>query len=132
MSPTKTKEPSATITPATAAAAPPPMITPGQATALVAAADTKAPQLQPPGSALAQAAAAGVSVMSSATIGALYTTDNVSNAWVYLNAIGWRRISPSSPGGHQAILEIARLARDAGVAVQCDDDGSVIHNIYLW
>jgi hypothetical protein len=70
--------------------------------------------------------------MSSATVGALYTTDNVSNAWIYLNAIGWRRISPTSPGGHQAILEIARLARDSGVPVQCDDDGSVIHNIYLW
>jgi hypothetical protein len=133
MSPTKAKAPSAEVTPATATSAPPPTITPGEATALVAAkVDGTGPQLQPPGAALAQSAAAGVSVMSSATIGALYTSNNVMNAWVYLNAIGWRRISPANQSGHQSILEIARLARDAGVAVQCDDDGSVIHNIYMW
>ena len=30
------------------------------------------------------------------------------------------------------MLSIIRLARDANVAVQCDEDGSVIHTVYVW
>jgi hypothetical protein len=93
-----------------------------------------APALQPPGiegSTEAQAAAAGITA-TSATVGGLWTNNAQSNAWVYLNAVGWRRLSPANPGAHHAMLQIARLARDANIQVQCEEDGSVVHAIYVW
>jgi hypothetical protein len=141
MSPTtRAKPPNArpqeTMTPATAGSAPAPTIVPGPPgiAAPGGATQLDGPILEPPGSdggALA-AQAAAVTALSSATVGALYTTNNTTNAWVFLNAIGWRRLSPANAGAHQAMLEIARLARDGNIPVQCEEDGSVIHTIYLW
>jgi hypothetical protein len=142
MSPTKPKggsrEPSETAVPASAGGAPAPVIVPEQAPAAIArngAGAIAAPMLQPPGTdaagLAAQAPAAGVAV-TSATVGGLWTSNHQSNSWAYLNGIGWRRLSPANAGAHHAMLQIARLAKDGNMQVQCEEDGSVVHAIYLW
>jgi hypothetical protein len=143
MSPTKTKAPAngpaaPTAAPVSAAGAPTPALSPQRvisAPPVDGAGGPGGPALQPPGTEAAglggQAPAAGVT-LTSATVGGLWTSNNTSNAWVYLNAVGWRRLSPANAGAHQAMLEIARLAKDGNITAQCEEDGSVIHVIYLW
>jgi hypothetical protein len=141
MSPTKTKEPKAPerrFTPAAAGGAPPPTYAPADVGTLPATReDQAAPALHPPDAAQtgveAQAVSAdGVTAWQTATVGGLYTTNHTANAWAYLNAIGWRRISPANASAHQLMLELCRLSRDAGVPLQVDEDGSTIKTIYLW
>jgi hypothetical protein len=142
MSPTKTKAPAngpaaPTGTPSSVAGAPIPALSPGRVISAPAVDGTGpgAPALLPPGTEAAgldaQAPAAGVTV-TSATVAGLWTSNNTSNAWVYLNAVGWRRLSPANAEAHQAMLEIARLAKDGNITAQCEEDGSTIHAIYLW
>ena len=142
MSPTKTKSPPTpreTATPARAGGAPAPLLTPEQIITtppVDGAASIGAPAVHPPGTEAAglQAmdGAAAIGVLTSATIGGLWTSNHQSNAWAYLNGVGWRRLSPANPGAHHAMLQIARLAKDGGITAQCEEDGSVIHAIYLW
>ncbi len=142
MSPTKTKapqtKPRAEMTPAASGGAPPPTLAPTDVGTLPATgAAVGAPALHPPDAVEtgvdAQAiAAGGITTWQNATVGGLYTTNNATNAWAYLNAVGWRRISPANANGHQLMLELCRLSRDTGVALQVDEDGSVIKTVYLW
>jgi hypothetical protein len=144
MSPTKTqnrkdKAPEETMTPAAAGGAPAPTIIPSSVGTLPAARDgaAAAPALSPPDAidtgVEAQAAElGGITAWQTATVGALYTTNNAMNAWVFLNAVGWRRLSPTNASGHQLMLELCRLSRDSGAALQVDEDGSVIKTVYLW
>lgn len=141
MSPPKTKEPPTTprdtATPASAGGAPAPTMTPHGTTAAPPATGPGAPVMEPPGSAMAGIAAQavaedGIGAWHSVTIGGLYTTNHQSNAWAYLNGVGWRRISPANAVAHHAMLQILRLARDGNLTVQCDEDGSVIHTVYVW
>ena len=139
MSPTKTKEapsrPSAKVSGPPADTPVPSQVPQGLVGAV---ADTRnAPVLAPPDSEAAaltgaQAEVAGIAAWQNVTIGGMWTSNHQSNAWAYLNGIGWRRISPSNAISHHAMLSIIRLARDANVAVQCDEDGSVIHTVYVW
>jgi hypothetical protein len=139
MSPTKTKE--APTRPSEKASGPPadtpvPSQVPQGLVGRVA--DGRGgPVLAPPDSEAAalmgaQAEVAGIAAWQSVTIGGLWTSNHQSNAWAYLNGIGWRRISPSNAVSHHAMLSILRLARDANLTAQCDEDGSVIHNVYVW
>lgn len=137
MSPT-TKAPTRprhAATPAGGGSAPAPMITPEQiATKPPGSNGTTgpgAPEMAPPGAA-AQAAGAVAATMTSATVGGLWTSNNTSNAWVFLNGVGWRKLSPANPTSHQALLELARVAKDANATVQADEDGSVVHAMYVW
>jgi hypothetical protein len=141
MSPTKTTAngPAApTATPVSAAGAPTPTLSPQHVISAPppdGVGGPGAPALQPPGTEATgfgiQAPAAGVTV-TSATVAGLWTSNNTSNAWVYLNAVGWRLLSPANAGAHQAMLEIARLAKDGNITAQCQEDGTIIHAIYLW
>lgn len=140
MSPTKTKE--APSRPSEKVSGPPadtpvPTQVPQGLVGRAAAGGPGVPVLAPPDSEAAaligaQAEVAGIAAWQSVTIGGLWTSNHQSNAWAYLNGIGWRRISPSNAVSHHAMLSILRLARDANLTAQCDEDGSVIHNVYVW
>lgn len=141
MSPTKTKEPpskpSASVSGPAATATPVPTEMPQGLVGRGPTAGPGAPVLAPPDSEAAglmsaQAEAQAIAAWQSVTIGGLWTSNHQSNAWAYLNGIGWRRISPANATAHHAMLQILRLARDANVAVQCDEDGSLIHTVYVW
>ena len=139
MSPTKTKappRPSAKVTAAAATDTPVPTRMPQDLVAR-SAAGPGVPVLAPPDSHAAaligaQAEVDAIAAWQSVTVGGLWTSNNQSNAWAYLNGIGWRRISPASPVAHHAMLQILRLAKDANLTVQADEDGSVIHTVYVW
>lgn len=136
MSTTTTDAPARTATPAGAGGAPAPTMTPGQTAARTQDARRDgAPTLQPPdGAATGVAAQAGdgIAAWQTTTVGGLYTTNHTANAWAYLNGIGWRRLAPANANGHQNLLELCRLAKDANVAIQADEDGATIKTIYLW
>jgi hypothetical protein len=139
MSPTKTKAPSRPSEKVTGAAAtdtPVPTQMP-QGLTERAAAGIGVPVLAPPDSHAAglmgaQAEVQAIAALQSVTVGGLWTSNNQSNAWAYLNGVGWRRISPASPVAHHAMLQILRLAKDANITVQADEDGSLIHTVYVW
>lgn len=137
MSTTKTKQrPSQSATPARSGADGGPQITPEMFTGAAVSLDGRAPDgpaLRPPGDGgLAAQAADPRITATSATVGGLWTNNAASNAWAFLNGVGWRRISPANATSHQAMIGLARLARDAGAQVQCDEDGSIIHAMYVW
>ena len=91
------------------------------------------PALTPPGTnAGGQAEGVTATVWRTATITGLWTNNSASNAYAYLNAVGWRRLSGANPTAHQALVALARLARDSGASTQCEDDGAVIHSMYVW
>jgi hypothetical protein len=138
MSPTKTKEPptapSGQVSPARAGI-PVPSLTPQASTMAPPATGPGGPTLEPPDTAAglaAQAAVDGIGAWQSVTIGALWTSNHQSNAWAFLNGVGWRRISPANGVSHHAMLQILRVARDGNLTVQCDEDGSVLHTVYVW
>jgi hypothetical protein len=138
--PTKTKtppKPAARATAASTSATPMPTLTPEGMTAAAPGAGAGGPMLTPPGSngaglLGAQAEAQAVAAVQSVTIGGLWTSNNQSNAYAYLNGIGWRHISAANPVSHHAMLQILRLARDGNLTAQCDEDGTNIHNVYVW
>jgi hypothetical protein len=135
MSPTKAPaQPRRSTTPVGGGAAPAPTITPEQVAVKPPGANGTtgpgAPEMAPPGA--GAQAAAGAVTLTSAKVGGLWTSDNSTNAWVFLNGIGWRRLSPANATAHQALLELARVARDANASVQCDEDGSTVHAMYVW
>jgi hypothetical protein len=139
MSPTKTKsppKPAARVTAATGPDVPVPTVTPEGMAAAIAVAGPGAPTLTPPGNGsgllAAQAEAQAIGAVQSVTIGGLWTSNNQSNAYAYLNGIGWRHISAANPVAHHAMLQILRLARDANLTAQCDEDGTNIHTVYVW
>ena len=137
MSPNKTQaQPRRSSSPADAGGtAPTPMITPEQvATKPPGSNGTTgpgAPEMAPPGG-IAQAAGAGAATLTSAKVGGLWTSNNSTNAWVFLNGVGWRKLSPANATSHQALLELARVAKDANATVQADEDGSIVHAMYVW
>jgi hypothetical protein len=137
MSPTKTPtHPRRSASPADAGGTTPsPMITPEQvATKPPGSNGTTgpgAPEMAPPG-ATAQAVGATAATITSAKVGGLWTSNNATNAWVFLNGVGWRKLSPTNATSHQALLELARLAKDANATVQADEDGSIVHAMYVW
>src|SRR4051794_23321997 len=100
MSPTKTPtQPRRTASPADAGGGMPhPVITPEQvATKPPGSNGTTgpgAPEMAPPGAA-AQAAGPGGATLTSGKIGGLWTSDNATNAWAYLDGVGWRKLSPA-------------------------------------
>lgn len=142
MSPTKTKaaptKPSEKVTAASSSGVPvPTLIPPGMDAAARAGGGPGAPVLSPPDSAAAgiagaQAEGTAITAWQSVTVGGMWTSNHQSNAYAYLNGVGWRRISAANPVAHHAMLQILRLARDANLTVQADEDGSVLHTVYVW
>jgi hypothetical protein len=141
VSPTKTKasppRPAVGVTAPEAAGVPMPTLTPEGMAAAAPATGPGMPTLTPPGNgagvmASAQATVEAVGAVQSVTIGGLWTSNNQSNAYAYLNGIGWRHISAANPVAHHAMLQILRLARDGNLTAQCDEDGTNIHTVYVW
>jgi hypothetical protein len=138
VSPTSTKapKPAATVTASAAAGIPAPTLTPEGMSAAAPVTGPGMPTLTPPGNgagiSAAQATAQAVGAVQAVTIGGLWTSNNQSNAYAYLNGVGWRHISGANPVAHHAMLQILRLARDGNLTAQCDEDGTNIHTVYVW
>lgn len=47
----------------------------------------------------------------------LYSYDNPTGAWVFLDGIGWKRIAPASQHGHHHMTVLASIATHANLPV---------------
>jgi hypothetical protein len=93
------------------------------------------PALHPPGSPAAAAMAVeGIGAWRlDARIGALWTSNNARNAYVWINSVGWRKLAGQSDQAHLGLLQLARLARDTNAVVNYRDEAdNMIHEMYIW
>jgi hypothetical protein len=138
-----------TKTPSAAATKPEATVSPGAATesdevprpltvadltsSTAVAAPEVAPQLQPPGSAAAAAVQGVAAWRLDARIGALWTSNNPRNAWVWVNSVGWLKLGGATDLAHLGLYQLARLARDTNAVVNYRDEADgVIHEMYVW
>lgn len=70
---------------------------------------------------------------TSVTIAALWYADEIRNAWMYVNGIGWTKIYNGSDGAFTALCSLAAQARQTGssISFRQEADG-MCHEIYLW
>ena len=78
--------------------------------------------LPPQMGARTQAAAAGWTYNQAITH--LFSYDTPAGAWVYVNNIGWKRLSPASEPGVTAMLAIATMATHDNVPVNYHEDAA--------
>ena len=112
----------------------PEMVTDEQISALTGeAAPPGAPLLAPPE--VEQVAAEGVTATwrTNVTINALWSIDEVRNAWVSVAGLGWRKLYNGRDGAFQALVTLAGQARQTGrpASLREEADG-MIYEIYLW
>lgn len=97
-----------------------------------AAATEGRPRLFPPGAAVA---AEGVTATwrSDVQISALWTIDEVRNAFVHIVGVGWRKLYNGRDGAFTALVTLAAQARQTGRNVSCREEADgMIYEIYLW
>jgi hypothetical protein len=58
------------------------------------------------------------------TITHLWSYDSPVGVWVYLDGIGWKRLSPASESGHTHMTVLSSLATNANIPVYYNLDGS--------
>ncbi len=101
-----------------------------------AVAETEQPTLQP-GATGAEAIAALGSVTGTwstgALIDAMWSANEVRNAWMHVASVGWKKIFNGSDGAFMALTALASQARETGHSVnfRVEADG-MVHEIYLW
>jgi hypothetical protein len=90
------------------------------------------PQLFPPGAAVA---AEGVTATwrTNVQITALWTIDEVRNAFVHIDGVGWKKLYNGRDGAFSALVTLAAQARQTGRNVSCREEADgMIYEIYLW
>jgi hypothetical protein len=97
-----------------------------------------APTLLPPGAEGAAAATAGAGAVTATwrtnvQISALWSIDEVRNAWAFVVGIGWKKLYNGRDGAFAALATLAAQARQTGrnVSLREEADG-MIYEIYLW
>lgn len=94
------------------------------------------PKLRP-GAAGAEAIAALSAVTGTwstgAMIDAMWSANEVRNAWMHVASVGWKKIFSGSDGAFMALTALASQARETGhpVNFRLEADG-MVHEIYLW
>jgi hypothetical protein len=101
------------------------------------AADAGAPTLLPPGSEGAVGAAGAGAVTATwrtnVQISALWSTDEVRNAWAYVVGLGWKKLYNGRDGAFSALAELAAQARQTGTTASLREEADgMIYEIYLW
>jgi hypothetical protein len=132
------QQPSATVMTEHAGAGATPVpkpLTPGQlAGSTTSASITGEPVLGPRSSGATLAAAGGAGTwQGNQTVGALWCSNDPDNAYAWINAVGWKRVAPTSHASLMAMNILASLARDSGAAINYREEADgAIHEIYLW
>jgi hypothetical protein len=97
------------------------------------------PSLMPPGNghgaALGAEAATGITATWRAglTVTALWSTNEIRNAWAYLSGLGWRKIYNGRDGAFMSLVGLASQARQTGrpITAREEPDG-MLYEIYVW
>lgn len=58
------------------------------------------------------------------TITHLWSYDAADGVWVYVNGLGWKRLSPASTSGHSHMTILSSIATHANIAVDYQMDAS--------
>jgi hypothetical protein len=96
----------------------------------VAAADLGPSLTAPPA-----AAAEGVTAATwrSGQVTALWSIDEVRNAWIQVSGVGWRKLFNGRDGAYTALLILASQARQTGRTIQFREEADgMVYEIYLW
>jgi hypothetical protein len=94
------------------------------------------PSVEPPQIAEAEGVAAEAVTAtwrSNQTVTALWSTNEIRNAWMYVVNLGWRKIYNGRDHAFTALVTLASQARQTGrpVTFREEADG-MVHEIYLW
>jgi len=68
---------------------------------------------------------------SNIAVSQVYSTPHATNAWAYLQGIGWRKIHPDAPDGVTNVLAICANAVAKNKKVTVYADGNFIYQAYL-
>lgn len=91
------------------------------------------PRLAPPSAAGARAGAVTATWQTGVHITALWTIDEVRNAFVHIDGVGWRKLYNGRDGAFAALVTLAAQARQTGSTVSCREEADgMIYEIYLW
>jgi hypothetical protein len=94
-----------------------------------------APTLLPPGAEAAAGAAGAVTATwrTNVQISALWSIDEVRNAWAYVVGVGWKKLYNGRDGAFSALAELAAQARQTGATTSLREEADgMIYEIYLW
>jgi hypothetical protein len=106
----------------------------------VATAVEARPRLIPPtvegaaaGVALEEVTAVGATWRSGVTVSALWSINEIRNAWMHVVGLGWRKLFNGRDGAFTALVTLASQARQTGrqIAFREEADG-MVYEIYLW
>ena len=92
-----------------------------------------APQLEPPGAVAGAGAQAVAATWQSGQVTALWSIDEVRNAWMHVAAIGWRKLYNGRDGAFQALVALGSQARQTGRSINFREEADgMVYEIYLW
>ena len=68
-----------------------------------------------------------------AAIDAMWSANEIRNAWMHVASVGWKKIFNGSDGAFMALTALASQARETGRTInfRVEADG-MVHEIYLW
>jgi hypothetical protein len=98
------------------------------------------PVLDPSGAAGARVAATAEAVggitatwRTNMTVAATWSIDEIRNAWMYVNGLGWRKLYNGRDGAFTALVTLATHARQTGrpISFREESDG-MVYEIYVW
>lgn len=67
------------------------------------------------------------------TITGLWTINQDRNTWMWVNNIGWKKLSTASESGIVALTKLASHAKQVGSIVNFrDESDGMVHEMYVW
>lgn len=98
---------------------------------------TAEPTQLPPGVPGAAAAAADPGVTgtwrSGVTVTALWSINEIRNAWMFVPTVGWRKLYNGSDGAFTVLTTLASQARQTGRSINFREEAdAMVYEIYLW
>ena len=93
-----------------------------------------APTLPPPGEAAIGEGGGGVTAwLGDKRVSALWSINQIRNAWVGIAGIGWKKLSNVSDSGLVALTVLASNAKQTQTRFDYRDEADgMIHEVYLW
>ena len=69
----------------------------------------------------------------SGTVTALWSIDEVRNAYMHVSGVGWKKLFNGRDGAYTALLILASQARQTGRTIQFREEADgMVYEIYLW
>ena len=96
------------------------------------------PALDPTGAggAAAQAEAVGAITgtwQTGKTVTALWSINEIRNAWMHVNGVGWRKLYNGRDGAFRALVTLAAHARQTGRPINFREEADgMVYEIYSW